>query len=166
MIPRWLMDTLIKSGVLVHDSQAYRQSQSRSWWCNRGGKSPQWMWSLRLEGETEDFLIVVQDQNRIMKKMVEDVQYVLVIEKRFTTLSSVTKEEYTHKHDSWNLVEAILVLWNGNATLLSDISINTDRESKANRPDIVFKDDYERKRRLISISIPTVESVSLQEMKK
>ena len=51
-------------------------------------------------------------------------------------------------------------------TILWDMPIHTDREIKANRPDIVVKDYQERKCLLIEVSVPTDDNVSLKEMEK
>ena len=51
-------------------------------------------------------------------------------------------------------------------TILGDMPISTDREIKANKPDIVIKDLNKKKCWIIDISIPTDRNVALKEMEK
>ena len=53
-----------------------------------------------------------------------------------------------------------------NITILWDISIQTDREIKANRPDIVIKDKQENSCQLIDMSIPTEKNTSVKVTEK
>ena len=55
---------------------------------------------------------------------------------------------------------------NQTATILWDIPIQTDKEIKANRPDIVVKDKKERTCLFIDMSIPTERNTSLKTMEK
>jgi len=55
---------------------------------------------------------------------------------------------------------------NQTATILWDIPIQTDKEIKANRPDIVVKDKKERTCLLIVMSIPRERNTSLKTMEK
>lgn len=55
---------------------------------------------------------------------------------------------------------------NKTATIIWDMPIQTDKEIKANRPDIVVKDKTERTCLLIDMSIPTERNTSLKTMEK
>ena len=55
---------------------------------------------------------------------------------------------------------------NQTATILWDMPIQTEKETKANRPDIVVKDKKERICLLIDMSIPTERNTSLKTMEK
>ena len=55
---------------------------------------------------------------------------------------------------------------NQTATILWDMPIQTDKEIKANRPDIVVKDEKKRTCLLIDMSIPTERNTSLKTMEK
>lgn len=62
--------------------------------------------------------------------------------------------------------EPATVTENQTATILWDMPIQTDKEIKANRPDIVVKDKKERTCLLIDMSIPTERNTSLKTMEK
>ena len=72
----------------------------------------------------------------------------------------IPTEERWYKHTPEKVSE------NDKVTILWDMPIHTDREIKANRPDIVVKDHQERKCLLIEVSVPTDDNVSLKEMEK
>ena len=55
---------------------------------------------------------------------------------------------------------------NNEATILWDMPIQTDREIKANRPDIVVKDKKQRTCQLIEISVPTERNTSIKTTEK
>ena len=55
---------------------------------------------------------------------------------------------------------------NQTATILWDMPIQTDKEIKVNRPDIVVKDKKERTCMLIDMSIPTERKTSLKTAEK
>lgn len=96
----------------------------------------------------------------------------------------LAKKEYIHRHDRagtyihWKLCQHYGITtekrWykhtpekvteNEKATILWDMPIHTDREIKANRPDIVVKDHEEKKCFLIDVSIPADDNVSRKEM--
>ncbi len=99
---------------------------------------------------------------------------------------TLAKKEYIYRHDRvgtfihWKLCQHYEIptedRWykhtpekvteNDKATILWDMPIHTDREIKANRPDIVVKDHQERKCLLIEVSVPADDNVSLKEMEK
>ena len=62
--------------------------------------------------------------------------------------------------------EPATVTENQTATILWDMPIQTDKEIKANRPDIVVKERKERTCLLIDMSIPTERNTSLETMEK
>ena len=62
--------------------------------------------------------------------------------------------------------EPAYVTENQTVTILRDMPIQTDKEIKANRPDIVVKDKKERICLLIDVSIPTGRNTSLKTMEK
>ena len=60
----------------------------------------------------------------------------------------------------------IIIIIIQRATILWDMPIQTDKEIKANRPDIVMKDKKERTSLLIDMSIPTERNTSLITVEK
>ena len=102
------------------------------------------------------------------------------------TIIIIAKKEYIHRHDKigtyvhWRLCQYYgmttekrwykhtpeKVSENDRATLRWDMPIHTDREIKANRPDIVVKDHEEETCLLIDISVPADDNVCLKEMEK
>jgi len=58
--------------------------------------------------------------------------------------------------------QGIIIIIINNITILWDMSIQTDREIKANRPDIVIKDKQEKSCLLIDMSIPTEKNTSVK----
>ena len=55
---------------------------------------------------------------------------------------------------------------NETATILRDMPLNTDKEIKANRPDIIIKDKKEKKCIMIDMSTPSEKNVSIKEIEK
>ena len=55
---------------------------------------------------------------------------------------------------------------NETATILGDMPVNTDKEIKANRPDIIIKDKREKTCIMIDMSIPSERNVSIKEAEK
>ncbi|XP_068753285.1 uncharacterized protein [Montipora capricornis] len=98
----------------------------------------------------------------------------------------LAKTEYLHRHDKaapylhWNLCKELninvkekwyehepqTVTERDNITILWDMPIQTDREIKANRPDIVIKDKQEKSCLLIDMSIPTEKNTSVEVTEK
>ena len=93
----------------------------------------------------------------------------------------LAKTKYLHRHDKaasylhWNICKELninveekwyehepqTVTERDNITILWDMPIQTDREIKANRPDIVIKDQQEKSCLLIDMSIPTEKNTSV-----
>ena len=71
---------------------------------------------------------------------------------------SVVENWYDHKPKT--------VTNNENVTILWDMPISTDREIKANKPDIVIKDKKEKKCWLLDISTPSDRNVAVKEVEK
>lgn len=98
----------------------------------------------------------------------------------------LAKTEYLHRHDKaasylhWNICKELninveekwyehepqTVTERDNITILWDMPIQTDREIKANRPDIVIKDKQEKSCLLIDMSIPTEKNTSVKVTEK
>ena len=94
--------------------------------------------------------------------------------------------EYQHRHDKaasylhWNICKELninveekwyehepqTVTERDNITILWDMPIQTDREIKANRPDILIKDKQEKSSPLIDMSIPTEKNTSVKVTEK
>ena len=94
----------------------------------------------------------------------------------------LTKTEYLHRRNKaatylhWNLCNEMNIDTNekwckhepqtvtekDNITILWDMPIQTDREMKANRPDIVIKNKQEKRCLLIDMSIPTRKNPSVK----
>ena len=72
----------------------------------------------------------------------------------------MTTEKRWYKHTPEKVSE------NDRATILWDMPIHTDREIKANRPDIVVKAHEVKTCLLIDISVPADDNVCLKEMEK
>ncbi|XP_074609279.1 uncharacterized protein LOC141863586 isoform X3 [Acropora palmata] len=108
---------------------------------------------------------------------------------RFNVLSrcpELAKSEYLHRRDKaasylhWNICKELninveekwyehepqTVTERDNITILWDMPIQTDREIKANRPDIVIKDKQEKSCLLIDMSIPTEKNTSVKVTEK
>ena len=71
---------------------------------------------------------------------------------------STADKWYEHKPEKVTENEAATVLW--------DMPVNTDKEIKANRPDIIIKDKTEKKCIMIDMSIPSERNVSIKEVEK
>ena len=94
----------------------------------------------------------------------------------------LAKTEYLHRHNKaatnlhWNICNEMNIDTNekwckhepqtvtekDNITILWDMPIQTDREMKANRPDIVIKNKQEKRCLLIDMSIPTRKNPSVK----
>ncbi|KAJ8024707.1 hypothetical protein HOLleu_34687 [Holothuria leucospilota] len=95
--------------------------------------------------------------------------------------------EYTHRHnkvatyihwlicrhygietstDKWYDHQPLTVSENQDATILWDMPVHTDREIKANRPDIVVKDFKEKKCLLIDVAVPSDKNISIKTTEK
>ena len=68
--------------------------------------------------------------------------------------------------EKWYNHEPKTVTENDRCTILWDLSINTDRRIPANRPDIVIKDQMEKKCYLIDMSVPGDSNVIAKEYEK
>ena len=73
---------------------------------------------------------------------------------------SIKVQEKHYEHEPTTVTE------NQTMTILWDMPIQTDKEIKANRPDIVVKDKKERTCLLIDMSIPTERNTSLKIIEK
>ena len=100
--------------------------------------------------------------------------------------SELAKTEYTQRHNRtaayihWKICkhynikvtdkyyehEPKTVTENNEATILWDMPIQTDREIKANRPDIIVKDKKQRTCQLIEISVHTERNTSIKMTEK
>ena len=69
-----------------------------------------------------------------------------------------TEKWYEHKPNT--------VTENDECTILWDIPIHTDREIKANRPDIIVKDKEQKQCYLIDMTVPSERNVSAKEVEK
>ena len=69
---------------------------------------------------------------------------------------STADKWYEHKPEKVTENEAATVLW--------DMPVNTDKEIKANRPDIIIKDKIEKKCIMIDMSIPSERNASIKEV--
>ncbi|XP_068720702.1 uncharacterized protein [Montipora capricornis] len=73
---------------------------------------------------------------------------------------NINVEEKWYEHEPQTVTER------DNITILWDMPIQTDREIKANRPDIVIKDKKEKSCLLIDTSIPTEKNTSVKVTEK
>ena len=117
---------------------------------------------------------------RICSKQQETIDHLV------SGCSELAKTEYTQRHNRiaayihWKICkhynikvtdkyyehEPRTVTENKEATIQWDVPIQTDREIKANRPDIVVKDKKQRTCQLIEISVPTERSTSIKTTEK
>ena len=117
---------------------------------------------------------------RICSKQQETIDHLV------SGCSELAKTEYTQRHNRiaayihWKICkhynikvtdkyyehEPKTVTENNEATILWDMPIQTDREIKANRPDIVVKDRKQRTCQLIEISVPTERNTSIKTTEK
>ena len=113
-------------------------------------------------------------------------QYQETIDHIVAGCPELAKTEYLHRHDKaasylhWNMCKELninvedkwyehepqTVTERDNITILWDMPIQTDREIKANRPDIVVKDKQEKSCLLIDMSIPTEKNTSVKVTEK
>jgi len=98
----------------------------------------------------------------------------------------LAKTEYLHRHNKvaayihWNICKSqniqVTEKWydhnpetvvdNGNTTIIWDMPVHTDREIKANRPDIIIKWKDSKSCLLIDVSIPTDKNTSVKVVEK
>ena len=113
-------------------------------------------------------------------------QYQETIDNIVAGCPELAKTEYLHRHDKtasylhWNTCKELNInveeTWyehepqkvteRDNITILWDMPIETDREIKANRPDIVIKEKQEKSCLLIDISISTEKNTSVKATEK
>ena len=79
---------------------------------------------------------------------------------------NICKELNINVEEKWYEHEPQTVTERDNITILWDMPIQTDREIKANRPDIVIKDKQEKSCLLIDMSIPTEKNTSVKVTEK
>ena len=65
---------------------------------------------------------------------------------------------YQHKPETVTETNGVTVLW--------DMPINTDKEIKANRPDIIIKDGKNKNCLMIDMTVPSERNVSIKEAEK
>ena len=78
----------------------------------------------------------------------------------------ICKELNINKEEKWLKHEPHTVTEKDNITVLWDMPIQTDREIKANRPNIVIKAKQEKSCLLIDMSIPTEKNTSVKVTEK
>ena len=78
----------------------------------------------------------------------------------------ICKHYHLPAADKWYEHKPERVNENERATILWDMPVKTDKEIKANRPDIIMKDKKERKCIMIDMSIPSDRNVSIKEVEK
>ena len=71
-----------------------------------------------------------------------------------------------HAADTWYNHNPETVISSGQVTLIWDMQIHTDKEIKANKPDIVTKNHANNTCQLIDITIPSDRNVSIKEVEK
>ena len=82
------------------------------------------------------------------------------------TYTGTCKELNINVEEKWYEHEPQTVTERDNITILWDMPIQTDREIKANRPDIVIKDKQGKSCLLIDMSIPTEKNTSVKVTEK
>lgn len=117
---------------------------------------------------------------RLCKKQIETVDHII------SGCEVLANNEYTHRHnnvaryihwtmckhfditvgDKWYLHEPEIVTSKNNITILWDMAVHTDKEIKANRPDIIVKDFKNSTCLLIDISVPNDKNVSTKYFEK
>ena len=117
---------------------------------------------------------------RLCNKFEESVDHIV------SGCPELAKSEYIHRHnkaaayihwhicqhyniktkDKWYEHEPETVSENDNITILWDMSIHTDREIKANRPDIIIKDKVEKTCMLIDMTVPSDKNISVKVVEK
>ena len=70
----------------------------------------------------------------------------------------VTENWYNHNPET--------VISNDQVTLIWDMQVHTDKEIKANKPDIIIKDHINNTCQLIDMTIPSDRNVSIKEVEK
>ena len=78
----------------------------------------------------------------------------------------ICKHYHFSTADKWYEHKPEKVTENKAATVSWDMPVNTDKEIKANRPDIIIKDKIEKKCIMIDMSIPSERNVSIKEVEK
>ena len=68
--------------------------------------------------------------------------------------------------DKWYNHNPETVVSNGQVTLLWDMQVHTEKEIKANKPDIIIKDHINNTCQLIDMTVPSDRNVSIKEVKK
>jgi len=68
--------------------------------------------------------------------------------------------------DKWYEHQPPTVTENDNITVLWDMPVNTDREIKANRPDIIVKNKEEKTCLMIDMTVPSERNVTIKELEK
>ncbi|XP_067053528.1 uncharacterized protein [Acropora muricata] len=79
---------------------------------------------------------------------------------------NICKEQNINVEEKWYEHEPQTVTERDNISVLWDMSIQTDREIKANSPDIAIKDKQEKSYLLIDMSIPTEKNTSVKVTEK
>jgi hypothetical protein len=68
--------------------------------------------------------------------------------------------------DKWYEHQPLTVAENNKVTVLWDMPVNTDREIKANRPDIIIKNKEEKTCLMIDMTVPSERNVTIKELEK
>ena len=68
--------------------------------------------------------------------------------------------------DKWYNHSPETVVSNDQVTLIWDMQVHTDKEIKANKPDIIIKDHINSTCQLIDMTIPSDRNVSIKEVEK
>ena len=68
--------------------------------------------------------------------------------------------------DKWYEHQPTTVAENNKVTVLWDMPVNTDREIKANRPDIIIKNKEEKTCLMIDMTVPSERNVTIKEVEK
>ncbi|XP_068737241.1 uncharacterized protein, partial [Montipora capricornis] len=79
---------------------------------------------------------------------------------------NICKKRNINVEDKWFELEPQTVTERDNITILWDMPIQTDRQIKANRPDIVIKHRQEKSCLLIDMSISTEKNTSVKVIEK
>ena len=113
-------------------------------------------------------------------------QYEETIDHIVSGCPTLAKTEYIQRHDKaagyihwkickyfqlptaekWYEHQPQTVTENNNITVLWDMPINTDREIKANRPDIIIKNREDKTCFMIDMTVPSERNVSIKELEK
>ena len=83
---------------------------------------------------------------------------ILIIIVVIITSFSTADKWYEQKPEKVTEDEAATVIW--------DMPVNTDKEIKANRPDIIIKDKIEKKCVMTDMSIPSERNLPIKEVEK